>query len=177
MIPPASRNRDFCQLCWIVPNLEAAIHRWVKTAGAGPFFVFDALHFDDANYRGEPGDIQPCRAAIGQLGDLQIELVEPADDGPGLWTELVPRGGFGFHHTGLYCHDYAAERAAYLASGAEMAFEGLMMGARTCYIDTVPSLGFMTELITANPVAEQVFKAFRDAAEGWDGSDPIRTLG
>ena len=25
--------------------------------------------------------------------------------------------------------------------------EGLMMGAKTCYIDTVPTLGFMTELI------------------------------
>jgi hypothetical protein len=52
-----------------------------------------------------------------------------------------------------------------------------MMGARTCYIDTAPTLGFMTELITANPVAEQVFGAIRQAAEGWDGRTPIRTLG
>ena len=51
------------------------------------------------------------------------------------------------------------------------------MGAKTCYIDTVGTLGFMTELITANPIAEQVFGAFRAAAQGWDGSDPIRTLG
>jgi hypothetical protein len=58
-----------------------------------------------------------------------------------------------------------------------MAFEGLMMGARTCYIDTSPSLGFMVELITANPIAEQVFGALRNAAEGWDGRDPVRTLG
>jgi hypothetical protein len=84
-------------------------------------------------------------------------------------------GERGFHHTGLYCTDYEAERAAVLAGG-EMAFEGLMMGAKTCYVDTVRTLGFMTELITANPVAEMVFGQVRAAAEGWDGSDPIRTL-
>jgi hypothetical protein len=166
---PATRNRNYVQLCWVVPDLEASIDHWVKSTGAGPFFVFEDLHFEDGVYRGQPSDIQPCRAAIGQLGDIQIE--------PGLWTELVPRGRLGFHHVGLYCADYEAERAAYLASGSEMAFEGLMMGARTCYIDTSPTLGFMTELITANPVAEMVFAQFKQAAEGWDGKDPIRTLG
>jgi hypothetical protein len=177
MMNPADRNTDYIQLCWVVPDLEAAMRQWTTTAGAGPFFVFEEFHFEQGLYRGRPSDIQACRAAMGQLGDLQIELVEPLDDGPGLWTDLVPRGRLGFHHTGLYCTDYQADRAAYLAAGAEMAFEGLMMGARTCYIDTSPTLGFMTELVTANPIAEQVFGAIRQASIGWDGSDPIRTLG
>lgn len=174
---PGTRNRNYMQLCWVVPNLEAAIHHWVRTAGAGPFFLFEALHFDEGVYRGASSDIQPCRAAIGQHGDMQIELVVPASDGPGIWTDVVPRGQSGLHHAGLYCPDYEAERAACLAGGGTMAFEGLMMGARTCYIDTVDALGFMTELITANPIADQVFAAFRTAAQGWDGSDPIRSLG
>jgi hypothetical protein len=177
MMSPAMRNRDYMQMCWVVPDLDAAIGHWLRTTGAGPFFVFDDLHFDDGVYRGAPSDVQPCRAAIGQHGDMQIELVEPGDAGPGIWTELVPKGRLGFHHVGLYCRDYEAERAAYLATGAELAFEGLMMGARTCYIDTAPTLGFMIELITANPVAEAVFGEFRKAAEGWDGKDPIRRLG
>ena len=96
---------------------------------------------------------------------------------PGIWRDVVPAGRSGFHHTALYCTDYAAEAAAYAAAGCDIAFEGLMMGAKTGYIDTVSTLGFMTELITANPIAEQVFGAFRAAAEGWDGSEPIRTLG
>jgi hypothetical protein len=173
---PALRNKNYMQLAWVVPNIEAAIDSWVRTAGAGPFFVFEELHFTESNYRGTPADVQPCRAAIGQHGDMQIELIQPVDDGPGIWTDVVPRGQLGFHHTGLYCTDYETERAAALEGGV-MAFEGLMMGAKTCYIDTVATLGFMTELITANPIAEQVFGAIRAAAEGWDGSDPIRTLG
>lgn len=173
---PALRNKNYMQLAWVVPELETAIDNWVRTAGAGPFFVFEELHFTDSNYRGSPADVQPCRAAIGQHGDMQIELIQAVDDGPGIWTDVVPRGQLGFHHTGLCCADYEAERAAALKGGA-MAFEGLMMGARTCYIDTVPTLGFMTELITANPVAEQVFAFIKQASHDWDGSEPIRTLG
>lgn len=176
MSPPA-RNKDYMQLCWIVPDLDKAIDSWVRTTGAGPFFVFGALHFDDARYRGQPADIQPCRAAIGQLGDMQIELIEPLDDGPGLWTDVVPRGRLGLHHVCLYSTDYEADRAAYTADGAEIAFEGLMMGHRTGYIDTVATLGFMTELVTANPTAAAVFESFRAAARDWDGSDPVRSLG
>ena len=174
---PSQRNRDYMQMCWIVPDLDAAIGQWLKTTGAGPFFIFDELHFTDSNYRGTPMDIAPCRAAIGQHGDMQIELVSPTDNSPGIWNDVVPFGKFGFHHTGLYCPDYAAEQAALVAAGSVVAFEGLMMGAKTCYVDTSPTLGFMTELISANPIADQVFAAFRAAADGWDGSDPIRTLG
>jgi hypothetical protein len=177
MMSPAQRNRDYMQLCWIVPELEAAIDHWVKTSGAGPFFLFDDVHFENSVYRGKPMDIAPHRAAIGQLGQTQVELIQPLSDGPGIWTDVAPRGRLALHHTGLYCADYEAERAAYLATGAELAFEGLMMGAKTCYIDTTKTLGFMTELITANPIADMVFGQFRAAAEGWDGKDPMRRLG
>ena len=177
MINPQYRNRQYIQLCWVVPDLEAAIHHWVKTAGAGPFFVFDDVHFENSFYRGQPMDIAPHRASIGYFGDMQIELVAPVGDHPGIWRELVAAGKTGFHHTGLYSENYQADVDAYLDSGAEMAFEGLMMGAKTCYLDTTRELGFMTEIVTANPVAEQVFGTIRQASLGWDGSDPIRTLG
>jgi len=174
---PALRNRDYMQLCWVVTDLDAAIDHWVKTTGAGPFFVFGEVHFAESNYRGAPMDIAPMRAAMGQFGATQIELVQPTGNDPGIWRDLVPFGKSGFHHTGLYCEDYDAQRAAYLDAGSEMAFEGLMMGAKTCYIDTSPTVGFMTELVTVNPVAEQVFGAIRSASEGWDGKDPVRSLG
>lgn len=177
MIEPHARNRAYMQMCWIVPDLDAAIANWLASTGAGPFFVFSDVHFTDSFYRGQPLDVAPHRAAIGQHGDMQIELIQPLDDSPGIWNEVVPHGGFGFHHTGLYCTDYEGEKAAYLAQGADLAFEGLMMGAKTCYLDTVRTLGFMTELITVNPIAEQVFGAFRSAAQAWDGSNPVRTLG
>lgn len=177
MMKPHRRNRDYMQLCWVVPDLEEAISNWVRTSGAGPFFLFEDVHFTDSHYRGQPADIPPHRAAIGQFGEMQIELICPTGDDPGIWTDVVPAGGFGLHHSALLCTDYEDQQAAYVEAGAQVAFEGLMMGAKTCYLDTVKALGFMTELITANPVAEMVFGEFRKAAQGWDGSDPIRRLG
>jgi hypothetical protein len=174
---PSDRNRQYMQLCWVVPNLERAIEGWVRSTGAGPFFVFGAVAFDEGRYRGEPAQVEPCRASIGQFGEIQIELVEPAPDGAGLWSDFSRKGATTLHHAGLYCTNYEADRAAYADTGAQVTFEGLMMGSRTCYIDTTPSLGFLTELITANPIAEQVFGTIRAAAEGWDGRDPIRSMG
>lgn len=171
------RNTDYVQLAWVVPDLDAAIAGWLKSTGAGPFFVFGEVHFTESHYRGTPMDVAPHRASIGQHGDLQIELIQPLGDHPGIWRDVVRHGAAGLHHVGHYCSNYEADRAALLATGADMAFEGLMMGARTCYVDTTPTLGFMTELITANPVAEQVFAHIRDAHRDWDGSDPVRSMG
>jgi hypothetical protein len=175
---PTLRNRNYFQFCWIVPDLEVAIEQWVRS-GAGPFFLFESQprHFSESHYRGVPGDIAPHRAAIGQLGEVQIEVVCPLSDVRSIWTEFIDFGSSGLHHAALYCHDYDAQRAAYLESRATIAFEGLMKGARTCYIDTVESLGFMTQLLSANPTAEKIFGQIRAAAEHWDGRDPIRLPG
>ena len=40
---PLLPNRAFMQMCWVVPDLEAAIDGWVRSAGVGPFFWFDEV--------------------------------------------------------------------------------------------------------------------------------------
>ena len=94
----ATRNRDYMQLCWVVPDLDAAIAHWVKSAGAGPFFVFEDVHFTDATYRGAPADIPPHRAAIGQSGAMQIELIEPIKNDATPYAEFVKKNGSGIQH-------------------------------------------------------------------------------
>jgi Glyoxalase/Bleomycin resistance protein/Dioxygenase superfamily len=175
MTPP--RETRFMQMCWVVPDLDRAIADWVRTAGVGPFFVFEQVPFDNPVYRGQPTTSPDIRAAMAQAGEMQVELVELRHDGPSVWTDVVGRGGAGLHHTALVCEDYDAQVAAYAAAEAEVAFSGLMMGAPVCWVDTTKTLGFMVELITANPIAAAVFAQIREAAEHWDGKDPVRTLG
>jgi hypothetical protein len=177
MLPPVSLDKRFMQLCWVVPDIQAAMESWTRTTGVGPFFYFDNVTFEDGRYRGRPAQMAKHEAAIAQAGDLQIELVCQKSDEPSIWRDLVPQGQSGFHHVALYCDDYAATKAAYTAGGAEVAYEGLMLGYYTCWIDTSKALGFMVELVTKNPIAEQVFGAIRSAAEGWDGKEPVRRLG
>lgn len=174
-------NQQFMQICWVVPDLEAAVHHWVNTTGVGPFFMFDSVSFDNPVYRGEPATCPNISAAMAQAGNIQIELVCQHDKTPSIWRDVVPYEQSGLHHMALYCEDYDANVNAYTGNNSDrdraIAFSGLMMGSRVCWVDTVEPLGFMVELIEANPVADSVFASFREAAENWDGREPMRYPG
>lgn len=167
---------NYMQICWVVPDLHAAIERWSRQAGVGPFFYFDDVVYENAVYRGEPWNPVKFHAAIAQAGNMQIELVTQLEEGPSMFRELVPAGQSGLHHMSTYTRDFDHDLEYYRKQGAEVVFSGNMKGAPVCWLDTVATLGFMTELITANPLKEQVFAMFREAADNWDGVDPIRTL-
>lgn len=170
-------NQSFMQVCWVVPDLQLAVDHWLKTTGVGPFFMFESVMFDEPLYRGKACECPNISAAMAQAGDIQIELVCQNDERASVWRDVVPAGATGLHHMALYCDDYDANLAAYIDSGMELAFSGLMMGSRVCWVDASKTLGFMVELIEANPVADTVFGSFKAAADNWDGSEPIRTLG
>jgi hypothetical protein len=173
----AGRNNVFMQLCWVVPDIQAAMAAWTRTVGVGPFFFFERVTFENGLYRGKPAQFPSVTAAIAQAGPLQIELVCQNDSRPSIFREVVPAGQTGFHHAAIYCSDYDSDLRSYKDAGHDVAFSGLMMGSRTCWVDTRQSLGFLVELIEANPIAASVFAQFRAAAENWDGSNPVRTLG
>lgn len=170
-------SRQYMQIAWVVPDLHAAIEHWARQAGVGPFFYFDDVVYENAIYRGEPWQPVRFHAVIAQAGPMQIELIEQIEEGPSMFRELVPPGESRLHHMSTYTHDFEGDLAHYRSSGAEVVFSGLMKGAPVCWLDTVGTLGFMTELITANPLKEQVFAMFREAAQDWDGIDPIRRIG
>jgi hypothetical protein len=169
-------SRNYVQIAWVVPDLHVAIENWARQAGVGPFFYFDDVVYENAIYRGQPWQPVRFHAAIAQAGDMQIELIEQLEEGPSMFRELVPRGESRLHHMSTYTDDFDGDLAHYRQAGAEIVFSGLMKGAPVCWLDTTDTLGFLTELITANPLKQQVFAMIRQAAENWDGVDPIRTL-
>lgn len=170
-------SRNYVQACWVVPDLQQAMENWASQAGVGPFFYFDDVQYENAIYRGEPWQPVKFHAAIAQAGNLQIELVTQLDDGLSMFSELVPRGESRLHHMSTYTRDFDTDLAYYCAAGAEVVFSGLMKGSPVCWLDTVATLGFMIELMSASPVKEQVFAQFRAAAENWDGKELVRRLG
>jgi hypothetical protein len=169
-------SRKYMQIAWVVPDLHAAIEHWARQAGVGPFFYFDEVAYENAIYRGKPW--QPIRfhAAIAQAGELQIELIEQLEEGPSMFREFVMPGESRLHHMSTYTDNFEGDLAHYRKAGAEIVFSGLMKGAPVCWVDTTATLGFLTELITANPLKEKVFAMFKEAAENWDGIEAIRKL-
>lgn len=176
MLPPHLPTRDYMQMAWVVPDLHAAINSWVKKAGVGPFFVFDAAEFGNPVYRGKPSITPNAAAAMAYAGDMQIELISPLDDIPSYWTDRTPRGRTALHHVAVNSADYDADLAFFTGGGAEVAFSGLMMGYPVCWIDTCDTLGFMMELMTPNPVADSVFGQIKAASVNWDRTNPVRKL-
>src|SRR5215831_1703046 len=96
-VPP----RIIKQVAYVVDDLDAAIAHWVKVVGAGPFFRLDHARAADVRYRGVPieGDVS---LALGNSGDVQIELIAPHGDGPTIYREL-PRG---VHHLAMFADDF-----------------------------------------------------------------------
>ena len=174
MVAAPVLNRSFMQMCWLVPDLEAAIDGWVRNAGVGPFFWFDDVGATEGRHRGQPAEFPTSTAAIAYAGDMQIELVCQENDEPGIFRDLFPRGRYGLHHLAVLSDDYDADLAAYVATGAEVAYEARIGGrTRTCWIDTSASLGFMVELLERSKARNMGFAAMRAAAESWDGTTAI----
>jgi len=169
-------NRDFMQMCWVVPDLSAAMASWTRQSGVGRFFHFTGVRHENPMYRGKPWQYVGFEAAIAQAGEVQIELVSHTAAGASIFRDLVNDGSTGFHHMATYTEEFDADLEHYSRAGAGIAFSGLMMGHRVYYLDTVATLGFMVELIEVNPVAAGIFAQIRAAAEDWDGSEPVRTL-
>ena len=161
------------QVCWVVPDMEASIEFWSRSAGVGPFFWFDGVDCADGRHRGAPAEFPDVTAAIAYAGDLQIELVCQDNDQPGVFRDVFAQGESGLHHMAVVCTDYEAERDAYIARGADLAFEARVGNSRTCWVDTTATLGFMVELLEPSPAREAGFAAMRAAAQSWDGLNPI----
>src|SRR3546814_1766460 len=107
-------------------------------------------------------------------GDLQIELVCQRDDEPSIFRQLVPAGKTGFHHMAIYSYQYGEDIAAYEQAGAERAY--VAPGNQICWMDALPELGFMVEIMSAHPVFDGFFAKIKTPAEHWDGTCPNREL-
>lgn len=166
-------DRTVFQNAWVVPDLEAAIDRWVDQMGIGPFFVMVQNRLQEVTYRGEPAELS-MRVALAQAGPVQIELIEQTSDGPSAYRDSVPAGEMGFHHLCVWTHDIDADIAYFDSLGYPAATLG-RSGARFGYFDTRPLLGCMLEVVEFQPRIEATFKAIADAAVDWDGSNPVRS--
>lgn len=162
------------QTAFIVPDIRAAIDRWVADLGVGPWFLLDHFTGTDPVYRGEPSRADVA-LAMGFAGHMQIELIQPNDGHPSVYQEVRDARGWGFHHVGKATADLEGDIARYADHGCEVAFRaGVPTGGEVAYVDTHGELPGFVELIETGPGMETVFTNFYSASLGWDGSDPIR---
>jgi len=165
------------QLAYVPADFDGALKYWTQTIGAGPFFALDHVKLENVRYRGAPVDID-FSMALGYWGDLQIELIRQHNDAPSIYKAWRDEGREGLHHVCLLVDDMAHARKVCGDSGAVVEQEGTVPGGgEVIYVDAGGGPGTLVEILKPGPGSRGFFAMMRQAAVGWDGSDPFRRLG
>jgi methylmalonyl-CoA/ethylmalonyl-CoA epimerase len=164
------------QLGYVVPDLEAAMQHWLRNFGIGPFFMLSHVRFADLYYRGKSASVD-MSVALAQWGEVQIELIQQFNDAGSVYQDFPLREFGGLHHLGVMTESLDADFTRLAPLGIQPVQWGSTgTGIRFAYVDTDGSAGSMVELIESGPVINEFFAMVRDAAQNWDGREPIRRM-
>ena len=166
-------RREYFQAGYVVPDLYAGIDQWLETTDIGPFYIMRDIRPENGLYRGAPSELS-MQIALAQAGPLQIELIEQTSDGPSVYRDAFPKGASGFHHLCYVVDDLQEEVRRYNAKGIETGYIASVGPLNFAYFDTWAVMNGYTEVLESDPGVLDMFKMIADAAEGWDGKDPIR---
>lgn len=162
------------QTSYVVADINRAIEQWISRLHVGPWFLLDKFTGNDPVYRGQPSGAE-IAIAMSFAGHMNIELIQPLNDAPSVYREVIDRRGYGFHHWGIASWHFDRDVEYYRSRGHELAFlAGVPSGGRVGYMDTTDVLPGFTELIELGGAFEEVFGRFYRASIDWDGRDPLR---
>ena len=169
---------EIMQLAFVPDDFDAALDHWTKRMGVGPFFLLEEIHLDGMKYKGEPTDAV-FDLALAYWGDIQIELIRPRDNHPSIYSGEYADVGDGLHHVCILVDDIAESYAACEEHGAEIVIEGNFGNSKVIYADPGMGAGSLIEVLQQDPDpnAPDLFGMIKAAGEGWDGSEPLRSLG
>ncbi|HME37416.1 MAG TPA: VOC family protein [Steroidobacteraceae bacterium] len=164
------------QMCYVVPDIQAAMNTWVHKLKVGPWFLLDHFTGTDPKYRGRDSTAD-VSLAMSFAGHMNIELIQPNNDAPSVYKEWIDRRGYGFHHWGRATAHFERDVAKYQAEGHALVFlAGVPSGGHVAYMDTTAVLPGYVELIELGEAFEALFSKFYRASIGWDGADPVRSF-
>ena len=164
------------QVAYVVEDLQKSITEFSEKFNIGPWFYSNGYTLKEAYYRGEPTDMR-MGLALSFSGNMCFEVIQPLDDKPSVYWDVIKKKGYGFHHLGMATTQYEIDVARYQKMGYVLAFEGLTpRGIRFAYFDTTGDLPGMLELIEYNDTQLKFLSLMQQASVNWDGKDPSRKI-
>jgi hypothetical protein len=162
------------QIGFVVTNLDEALAPWLAL-GVGPWYVLRGQH-QRALYRGAPCEVT-LTIAFANSGDMQIEVIQQENDTPSIYTEFLTAKGAGFNQLAFWAEDFDVTVASIHDAGWPVVWSG-GEGDGVRYAYAVPPDGpaAIIEIMELNAATAGLGEFIRAAADGWDGSDPIRNL-
>jgi methylmalonyl-CoA/ethylmalonyl-CoA epimerase len=144
-------NNGIVQVAIIVEDLEDAVENYWKLFGLSDwhFYTYGKPLVKRMTYHGEPTEYR-MRVALGYLGPMRIELIEPLE-GDTVYADFVAEHGYGVHHFGVLVDDMEEALAQTEAAGLAVTMDGAGFGrdgdGHYAYLDTEDKLGVTIELI------------------------------
>jgi hypothetical protein len=108
-----------------------------------------------------------------------VELVEDHTTGPSAVRDVLGEGGMGLHHVAFIVDDVPGTQAALTTRRWPEAMYAEVAGWGTAFNfhDATDELGHMVEVYAGSANLRGFYAMVADAAQGWDGTDPVRRLG
>lgn len=154
------------QIAYAVTDVAAAAATFSGSTGAGPFFVIEHIPLASATVYGHPGEFDHS-SAYGQWGTVMVELV--VEHTPPI---VPPRG---VHHLAFMVDDLAGGIERCSAQGwPEVLLAATAGGQEFAFCDARGDLGHLVELYEPSARLLGFYEMVARAAQGWDGSDPVR---
>jgi hypothetical protein len=163
---------------YVVADIAATVNRLVDQLGAGPFFLIENVPVEHVVSRGEPAEFVHD-SAFGSWNGNAIELIDVVSLAP----ERVERGFSGarprLQHVGYVVPATAvADVRSSLDKRGLMQYLSSQLGdVETTLHDASATLGHDIEILVDNQGLREFFSMVIGAAEGWDGSQPLRPVG
>lgn len=140
------------QIAVVVRDLDAAMARYVRDLGIGPWdvYTYGPNRLWKMTYRGVE---QPysMKLALAQVGPTMYELIQPLDEGSNIYQEFLDDRGEGLHHFGCFVSDIDAAIADMEALGFPLLQSGRGFGVDLdgayAYFDTEAAFGCIVEAI------------------------------
>jgi methylmalonyl-CoA/ethylmalonyl-CoA epimerase len=142
------------QIGIVVKDIEKTSKAYAELLGVEvpKWEITDPVEKSHTQYRGQPSKAR-AKLAFFQLDNIVIELIEPVG-GPTTWQEFLDTKGEGVHHIAFEIKGMDKKIADLKAVGIPLIQQGDYTGGCYSYLDGVPKLGVILELLENFPEKE-----------------------
>lgn len=136
-----------CQVGIIVHDIEKSAQAWADLLGVEKPMarITDTKDKSHIKYQGASTEAQ-AKLAFFNLGQVQLELIEPVGS-PSTWAEFLEKHGQGIHHIAFRIKGMDEVLTELQVHDVPLVQRGDYTGGRYAYVDGVPALGAILELL------------------------------
>lgn len=162
------------QIGIVVDDIEAAMKHWHEVMGIGPWFYNPKVPIEEYTHDGQRHEPHNSVALVNS-GPMQFELIQPRDDAPSMYRDFRARGLLGVQHVAFWTTRFDHDLARMKERGFTVKMSGRVgKDGRFVYFAEEHHPGTCIELSEVLGPKGRMFDMIREAAENWDGSDPVR---